>query len=465
MPPLTSVRPQPPAAPLNDEGQQSLTLLLQNTAARDRLRRRHKNAAEALSLIAGAVNDEAFTARARHGKKLQQLEAKGEEEPEEELEGYNRYQDQVKDVTKTLDLGVRGIIDDIDWLANVPDALKAVAIKSGALAEETQRTQNTIPMTTQRSRRTADDEDEDAEMIGNDGEPTSTQLDPSDAPTALLQIAFEKRASAWNAKSLTDRYAETNEYRGFYKTLHDAKHPGDKEAPVPVPHHTMWFAAEEGRQIDTTAKATGGDDDVADSDEDIAVDHVNIRTTCPLTLKPLEDPVTSKKCPHSFERGAFEQYLEQTEKYLPFTPEQLEELGRCRNRPERTRKEKEIGTPAVNCPECNKLLAEADVESDPVLQRKVRRIEEKKQRAQEADEDSEDEDEERPRGTQRKPVGVGSSPPLSRPVSGRVYNVKAESGRVARSPLPPGTQTTTAEGATVVDLGEEDDDDDEMEDE
>lgn len=464
MPALTTVRPQPPAAPLNDEGQQSLALLLQNSAARTRLYNRHKKAAETLQQIAGDINDEARTARTRHWKKLKQLDAEGDEEPEEKLEEYNKFQDHVKDVTKRLDLGIRRIVDDVDWLASVPNALKSVGIKCGAITEETQRTQSTIPMTTQRSRGTADDEDEDAEMAEHEVHPSSTQFDPADAPSALLQSAFDKWVLAWNAQSLTEKYAQTNEYRGFYKTVWDAKNHGDKD-DVPAPHHTLWFAAEEGRETDTTARSGGNSDNGVD--DDIAVDHVVIRTKCPFTFASFKDPVTSKKCPHSFERSAFEEVMRNTTKYLPFTPEQLEELGCCRNRPERTRKEKEIGIPAINCPECNKLLAKTDVESDPVLQRKVQRIEAKKQKEQEANEDSEDEDEdeERPRGTQRKPVGVGSSPPSSRRTNGTVKNFKVETGRVPCSPVPPGTQTMTAEGAPVVDLGDETDGDEEMEDE
>ena len=450
MPAFPTIQPQAQAAPLNDEGQQAVAQLLQNDAARKRLRDRQRQAALTLGNVAGNVNDIAYGARKRHGNKLRQLEEEGEEEPEEELDDFNKYQDQVQEVTQKLDLGLRGIIDDIDWLANVPDALKAVAVRSGAIAEDTQRTQSTIPMTTQRSRRTVEDEDE--EMVdASGGDPASIQLDPENAPTALLQTAFQKHASAWNAKSLTEKYSETNEYRGFYKTVHDAKNQGDDD--VPVPHHTTWFAGEEGRRIEPT---TGASND--DEDEEIAVGRVVIRTKCPVTLQTFRDPVTSKKCPHSFERNAFFELLKQTTKHLPFTPEQVQELDRIRNRNERAKKEKENSIPAIDCPECGKLLAEDDVERDSVLQRKVQRMEAEKQREQEAEDDSE-EDDDLPRGTQRKPVGLGSSPP-SRRATGK-YNVKAESGRVALS--APRTLTTTEAEATVVDLAGEDGDE-EMED-
>ena len=457
MPAFPTVRLQPQAAPLNEEAQQAIVQLRENKAARDRLQARHAKAALTLREVAGSVNDRAFDARARHEQKLRKLEAAGEEESEDELNEYSQFQNQVKDITDKLDLGLRGIIDDSDWLASVPEALKALEAKSGFITEQTQRTENTIPMTTQRSRRGADDEDEDTEISGNDGRPATTQLDPSDAPTVLLQTAFETQASSWNKMSLTDRYAKSNLYKEFYRIIHDSKHRDRDE--VPVPHETMWFAAEEGRQTETAMLPGAGNG--TDEDDDVQVDHVVIRIKCPFTLQAFQDPVTSKKCPHSFERSAFNEVLKATDKYLPFTPEQIQELDRCRNRAERTKKEKEIGIRAVQCPECNMLLAEGDVERNPVLQRKVRRMLAEKQREREPDDDSEDDEDDLPRGTQRKPVGLGSSPP-SRRTSGRVHDFKAESGRVPQSSMPPSTQTTTA-GATVVDLGGEDDD--EMDDE
>jgi hypothetical protein len=448
-------QPQPQAAPLNEEGQQSVLHLLQNDTARKRLQGLQAKAARILREVAGNANDKAFDARARHAKKLQRLEEAEGEEPDEELDEYNEYQNQVKDVTQRLDVSLRGIVDDGDWLASVPEALRAVAVKSGAVAEETQRTENTIPMTTQRSRRAADDEDDDFEMSEEGARPTTTQIDPADAPTAQLRSAFETQASTWAGLSLTERYAQSNHYRDFYRTIHDSKHRDRDE--VPVPHESMWFAAEEGRRTES-AVITGTGNDMDDDDE-LQIGRVVIRTKCPITMKDFEDPVTSKKCPHSFESSAFYEILKRTDKHLPFTPEQVQEIERCRNRLEKTKKEKEIRIPAVQCPECRILLTSTDVERNTALQRKVQRmIAEKKQREREVDEDSEDEDDV-PRGTQRKPVGLGSSPPSGR-ASGRVCDFKAESGREAR---PPGTQTTTA-GATVVDLGEEDDDE-EMDDE
>ena len=81
--------------------------------------------------------------------------------------------------------------------------------------------------------------------------------------------------------------------------VHDSLHPGEN-AP-PVPHASTWFPQ-------PTTEATPGGTKKAqpaaadDDDFEIASERINIK--CPLTLLPMKNPVTSKKCPHSFEKEA-----------------------------------------------------------------------------------------------------------------------------------------------------------------
>ena len=49
---------------------------------------------------------------------------------------------------------------------------------------------------------------------------------------------------------------------------------------------------------------SAGNDIIEDDDEDIAVASERISIKCPITLLPMKDPVTSQKCPHSFEKEA-----------------------------------------------------------------------------------------------------------------------------------------------------------------
>lgn len=91
---------------------------------------------------------------------------------------------------------------------------------------------------------------------------------------------------------------------------------------------------------------------------------------CPLTLQLFQDPVTSTKCPHSFEREAILGMISRSTFYIPAP------AGRG---PRRTR--------ALKCPVCSIPLTNDDLRYDPVLLRKVRRAEELS--ARQADDDLE----------------------------------------------------------------------------
>ena len=41
-----------------------------------------------------------------------------------------------------------------------------------------------------------------------------------------------------------------------------------------------------------------------EAEDDIAIARERISTRCPLTLREFDDPITSRKCPHTFEKSA-----------------------------------------------------------------------------------------------------------------------------------------------------------------
>jgi SUMO ligase MMS21 Smc5/6 complex component len=79
--------------------------------------------------------------------------------------------------------------------------------------------------------------------------------------------------------------------------------------------------------------AENGDDD------DIEIEGEHISLKCPLTLLPFKDPVTSKKCPHSFERNAI----------LPMIQSSEARVGGVR---------RGEGERAVKCPICEQVCFE-----------------------------------------------------------------------------------------------------------
>jgi hypothetical protein len=107
-------------------------------------------------------------------------------------------------------------------------------------------------------------------------------------------------------------YATNNSYIGFKKLVHDATHPGEEAPPLPNP--STWFpsgspsrtqpAASQSRALAGRANAAAHDDDDDDESSDLEVASERITIKCPLTLLPMKQPLTSTKCPHSFEKDA-----------------------------------------------------------------------------------------------------------------------------------------------------------------
>lgn len=469
MPSVSTLRPQPPVAPLNANAKQALAELLQAKAGRKRLNDYLRDVAEKLTGVAGQLNDRGSEEQLKYTKKQARLETEGEDVDEKERAEHDAFQAKVEDLTQKMDRRVRGVIDEQVWLEAIPDVLRGVATRSGALAQATQQhTQGPTPLATQRNRGGDGLADEEDSADSSTETEVAGPPDPREAPTALLRASFKDQSSNWNAKSLTERYANTNEYTGFYRTVYDAKNPNEN-AP-PVPHASLWFAGEEDPDSLPTAsqsRPTGEDED--DSDLEIASERVS--TKCPITLLTFKSPLTSTKCPHSFEKEAILDMLRTTTEYLPFTPDQQVEIDRVSSAAAKERKKKEMGTPMVKCPVCSCPLREADLKPDPVLLRKAKRMQASASRREngegasvDEDEDGDEDEGEAPRGTQRKPVGLGSSP--ARRASGRMVKDERAKSVFSGSQLPSGTQTSiTAGGATVVDLGEDDEDDEDDEDE
>ena len=126
----------------------------------------------------------------------------------------------------------------------------------------------------------------------------------------------------YRKKTKSSRYATHNNYIGFKRIIHDALNPGE-DAP-PVLHPDTWFPASPRSQAQPSSPA--GDSTrrtrqnrraaprvaADDSDDDIAIAREKTSLKCPITLLAFRDPVTSKKCPHSFEKEAIVSMITQS---------------------------------------------------------------------------------------------------------------------------------------------------------
>lgn len=431
---------QPQETTLAPGALHALDDLKRSTISQEKLQGRLSKAVELITQVSAQINDRGIEEKSRYTRKRNKRIASGESEDHDARQENEDYQEKVESLTKKMDASIRQVIDDQVWLQDVPDALDHVRHKAGNAARGTTSTQFT-------TQHTEDDMDLDDTSVQN----LNRNLAPPDAsvaPTALLDAAFSTNDTKWGSKSLTDRYSQHNDYVGWYRMVYDAKHPGEN-AP-PMPNASMWFAAEEGRdgtdapgasqsrrqQRPATrgARAQGNAAIESGSESDIEIAAERVRTRCPITLLPYHDPLASTKCPHAFEKSAILEMFKHSTEQVALTSEQLTELSQYTRPQERSKREREMRIPMVRCPECSVPLTEKDLQPDPVLLRKVKRILEKERRAEEAgqrqgdnimDAEDDDENDEPVRGTQRRNiVHLGSSPARS---------VKRQSGQVIKN--------------------------------
>ncbi|PNS15012.1 hypothetical protein CAC42_2241 [Sphaceloma murrayae] len=214
-----------------------------------------------------------------------------------------------------------------------------------------------------------------------------TNSTPSSQPLAsLFKSTLDSKTDRYNLLPLSRRYASNNSYRKFRTLLHDARHQHD-DAPPPPPSEDTWFSDRR-----PAPGETGGL--VSDDDDDVAVARESVSTRCPVTLQEFVEPVTSRKCPHSFEEAAiFEMIGKST---ITITVRE----GHSFRDEEGTGKQAK----AVQCPVpgCERMLTKRDLERDFVLKRRVERVRRAREVEDEEEEEEEEEEEDEDEGEQEE---------------------------------------------------------------
>ncbi|KAI9800949.1 MAG: hypothetical protein M1833_003086 [Piccolia ochrophora] len=412
---------QPILNPLAPTAQNILDSLVR-THSSQKLKQHLAAACLSVTEAAGDINDRltmkearALTERLRRRRDPQSSPDDESERALEELRG------KVNELTEEMEASTRSIIDVQAKLASSERVLKGVqqAAGSGALGP-------IDPPASQQRRRNlragVDDEDLDEEMSDDFLETPEGERDPTSenatGPVAFLRKGLQSQSEIYQAQSMRLRYATHNDYIGFKRIVHDALHPSD-DAP-PVPHADTWFPASSqtpfdpgnSGSLDQSQRPRTGADEI-DSDDDIAIAREKTSLKCPITLLPFENPVTSKKCPHSFEQEAILSMISQSQTRVG---------GNGRGE----------GEPSVQCPVCEKMLTKDDVYLDQVLIRRIKRI-------QQVQDDSDNEESGAQRGSQRNvPEQLddstlsGMSPAAKRISRGKSATVKQERSRRSR---------------------------------
>jgi hypothetical protein len=122
------------------------------------------------------------------------------------------------------------------------------------------------------------------------------------------------------AKRFT-RYATHNDYKGFKRVVHDARHPGDGAPPLPHPRH--WFEAQEAAANTPGSRrrrASQNDDRENGDDDDVQMTGIVSSLKCPLTLRTFKEPYSNNKCKHTFEKQAIiEFHNENATQFMDFS--------------------------------------------------------------------------------------------------------------------------------------------------
>lgn len=424
---ITPARPpatfsqQPQELPLNQQAFTALENLKRHDASTQSasLQETLDRAAKLLTDTVGQINDRASEERERRQLRLQKLRRDGQKEEGGEQEADQMYQQKVEALTKAMDESIRKIVDDQQFPKNSSEWIQHVVDKSKEFNQRTQTLEN-------------DEEDEQGEEQNR-----MVQPDESQNGTAMLQAAQLIADTEWNAQSLTQKYARNNTYADFYRMVWDSKNPG--EHPPPLPDPSMWFAAQEGRSLgrntqrSTQRSATAEDDEHDETHSDLHDEDTEIQMTsdirsvkCPLTMRYFEEPMTSTLCPHSFEKSAILTFIRESDKRLPLTAEQENDLNTryprgSKGRPQAELIAKSRNPKCVQCPVPGCIvttLTADDLRFDNVLLRMTKRAQEAERREQEEDDGGpedldDDSDDDLPSATQRKRkkvVPIGSSP-------------------------------------------------------
>ncbi|KAI9818775.1 MAG: hypothetical protein M1827_007595 [Pycnora praestabilis] len=348
---------QPPVHALTPSAQRLLTTLPQ-THNLKKLRQHLETANGALTEMAGDVTDRLIQKQEYHRRRKvrraqQGIVDVGDEDEENRDREIEEMEERVMQMTRKMEESTRRVIDNKFAVECMEMAVVDLGKMGGAGGGT--GTQSTMGGRSQRRRRRISPEGSDEESTYEDeGSGEEEVREKVQAPSMLFQKKVEELKKRYEAQSMQKRYAANNNYIGFVRIVHDARNPGD-DAP-PLPNASTWFGAEPASSSTTGHNLRNNAAVAEDSDDDIAIERERISTKCPLTLKPFLDPVTSRKCPHSFEKEAI----------MSMISESAARVGGSGRRGD--------GQQAVQCPICEMMLTNDDLYTDPLLIRRIKRI-------------------------------------------------------------------------------------------
>ncbi|KAL8663541.1 MAG: hypothetical protein Q9168_008072, partial [Polycauliona sp. 1 TL-2023] len=312
---------QPLAHPLNSNAQFAIHNL-QVTHPLNDLKKRLAIATNHLNEVSGDLNDQwqakkAEFEKAKSQRAARQKDLESSQGADDDQDGEDSRMDdawkEVENLTGKMEARTRQVIDLQARVENTETVLKELPanISNGRTSTQSTLGASQFRSQTQRQRNRRQvpgqydsDDNEDAEDEENDA--------TEETPTPALTIFKTKLSTAdtkYNALSMKDRYSSHNTYLGFRQIVHDARHPNDD---TPMPNPSTWFPSDNqtsGPNNETKTNNHSRADPSSDSDDDLQIAHIRRSIRCPITLLPLSSPLTSTRCPHSFESSAITSML------------------------------------------------------------------------------------------------------------------------------------------------------------
>ncbi|KAI1079930.1 zinc-finger of the MIZ type in Nse subunit-domain-containing protein [Whalleya microplaca] len=318
---------EPPSCPLNTTARRALAELSTNQDTR----KYEAQLKQSLKLLGDSVRDinDTYTDRKETLKRLQEKRGEDGEKNDRERaveKAVLALRADVPQVTEKCDQAVREVIDLTIELEDGRAALQETVRKAEL------ESANAVP---RRADRGEEDEDEEDNMM--DAPPEIT------GPLRLLEAEKDKAAAVYASKTLYEKYGLNNDYVGFKRLWHDAAHGSDGK---PLPDASKWF----------TQYGAEADDD----DDDLIVAEERLDIHCPLSMVVMEEPYTSRKCKHTFEKKSIVEFLRGNH-----------------------------GGRRARCPQtgCNEEVSIKDFYPDQIMLRKIKRAQAVQNRDMEDDED------------------------------------------------------------------------------
>ncbi|KAI1493917.1 zinc-finger of the MIZ type in Nse subunit-domain-containing protein [Biscogniauxia mediterranea] len=338
---------EPPSCPLDASSRAALARLL--STDRD-TRKYEEHLRQSVTLLTNSVRD----INDKHVKRRETLRLirekrggggggegeKGDRERAEE-KALLRLRDEVPALTDQCDLAVRAVID---LKIELEDERKAL--------EDTVRRVEAEGANAATRRQAQDDDDND------DDDAMGEAADVVAGPLRILKDAKTRAAQDYASRTPYERYGLNNDYVGFKGMWHDAVHGADGK---PLPDASKWFTQGGGGG---GGRNNNDEEEEDDDDEDLVVAEEHISIHCPLSMVVMQDPYTSRKCKHTFEKAAIAVFL--------------------RDQPGRR----------AQCPQtgCNKEVSMDDFYADQVMLRRIQRAQASGSRSDIEDDDDDDDD-------------------------------------------------------------------------